>query len=384
MIDNFNSLTQYERVGLNHRYNLADGHAHQGQIESHKLITQDLTELWYYAENTTQEEIEALFLSSFFKLAGQHSAERNQQNTFLSYSSSLSIEIIANFIKRHRLTVAVLHPTFDNIPAIIQRVGVDIKPLEEEILASDDFEAKLDRLDTDAIFIVCPNNPTGYIVDQARFSRLVEYCKDRGKLLIIDFCFRFFSPATLWDQHKMLSDAGIDFLMIEDTGKTWPTLDLKVGIVTCNSRIRHDIEQIHNDVLLNVSPFILATITRYLHDSLQQGLVMSTTHIVEENRRVLHAAIEGTLLRPSSPSSLSVEWLEIKDGVMDSRELWTQLQEAGIYVLPGSHFYWHDEEKGNRNIRVALLRPQALFQEAVKILRETLLAIGSPLLQSGQ
>lgn len=40
-MNKFNNLTRYESIGLNQDFNLADGHAHQGQSETQKILYQN-------------------------------------------------------------------------------------------------------------------------------------------------------------------------------------------------------------------------------------------------------------------------------------------------------------------------------------------------------
>jgi hypothetical protein len=55
--------------------------------------------------------------------------------------------------------------------------------------------------------------------------------------------------------------------VIEDTGKTWPIQDAKAALIKCSRDIYPDIYNIHTSYLLNVSPFILNLVTRYVLDS---------------------------------------------------------------------------------------------------------------------
>ena len=47
-----------------------------------------------------------------------------------------------------------------------------------------------------------------------------------------------------------------------------------------------------------------------------------------------------------------------------------------IYVLPGQYFYWKHPDRGQRFIRVALAREQALFAEAMERMEAALNELG--------
>jgi aspartate/methionine/tyrosine aminotransferase len=367
------NLTEYEEIGLSREHNLADGHAHQGLSASQGAIIRELPAAFSLAEGVPQSKIEAGFVAAFFELAGQPSAVV-AGNNFLSYSASVATEILANFLRRRRMSVALVHPSFDNIAAILTTEGLDVFPLEEDAFSSDDWESNLDRITFDALFVVWPNNPTGWAMGREQFHDLVEYCRSRNILLVIDFCFRLFNPDLEWDQYAVLLESGVNFIAIEDTGKAWPTLDMKVSITSCSLRLASEVHELHTDVLLNVSPFILTLLTSFIRDTQEHGVQECIRGIADENRALLHAAIEGTILTPASKGPLGVEWLRISGG-LTGRELWELLGARGVFVLPGDYFYWLEPARGSSYIRVALMRPRAMYCDAVAALREGLLDI---------
>ncbi|MFP3686292.1 hypothetical protein SB847_21545, partial [Bacillus sp. SIMBA_026] len=82
-----------------------------------------------------------------------------------------------------------------------KHMQVPMVPLREEILQDpaqiyDNLVARVDSLD--AVFLVDPNNPTGFSLfslfsptDHA-FREVVRFCVDHDKLLVMDFCFASF------------------------------------------------------------------------------------------------------------------------------------------------------------------------------------------------
>ncbi len=373
MIQNPRNLTEYEALGLSETFNLADGHAHQEQSRTQREIISNLTDLFYEAENYRQDALEAEFKQAFFALTQQISVQDGSL-ALLSYSASVATEILANYLRRQNLSVALIHPTFDNIASILIREGIPVEPLDQDRLTSDTLDEYLETIKSDAIFLVCPNNPTGWVPSRAQFDQIVEHCKRHSKFLIFDFCFRLFTPTMLWDQYRLLLDADIDFLGIEDTGKAWPTLDLKISITVCNKRIFRDIHELHADVLLNVSPFTIKLLLKYIEDSKVNGIDATVRHITETNREILREGIRGTILTPVGVPTIGVEWLSINSS-LTATELWDQLRRRGIYILPGRYFFWANPDMGNKNVRIALMRPFAMFRDAVKRLTPALLDI---------
>ncbi|MCP1307290.1 pyridoxal phosphate-dependent aminotransferase [Paenibacillus tyrfis] len=366
------NLTRYESIGINQLFNVADGHAHQPQTDAQRQIIGRLPDLFDQAEAARQAELEEEFRRLFYTLAGQPTAA-DLTRTLFCYSASLSTDLIATFLASRGLTTALLHPCFDNLATLLQRRNVALTPLHEEELRLDRMEETFAGLAADAVFVTLPNNPTGFELSREQWERLVMLCGHYGKLLIVDCTFRFFSRKPSWDQYELLERSNISYLMVEDTGKTWPTQDLKCSILAMSEDLAEDVLELHNDILLNVSPFILQLLIEYLKDTARHGLQSVVWETIDRNRRTLREAIRSSGLLLNNPgSTISVEWLRITDPDVRSLDMVDRLQRLGLGILPGDHFYWHDHGHGERYIRIALARCPDMFAEACKILKSAL------------
>jgi len=359
-------LTVWERRGLPCLHNLADGHANQQQNERQLEVVARLPELYLSSSVNRQFELEDEFSSSFFALARQQ-GYRLFEPPLYHYSSSVAIEIVGNFLRQQVLRVGVVQPTFDNIPAILRRVGVRISQIDERCFTEP--EKVVSLLDVDAIFLVVPNNPTGSQISKEAFIRLAQACAKRNLILILDLSFRFFSELHQWDQYELLHGIGTEFITIEDTGKTWPTLDLKVGFVVASRRVHRHLADITDDVLLNVSPFCLRVLKEYI---LQERCVAenSARAVAAMNRRILRGYLSRTPLAAVDLSStISVEWIGLPAG-WHSVQVCEWLYQRSITILPGTQFFWAQEEMGLPFVRVALMRPPGSFEAAARALCE--------------
>jgi aspartate/methionine/tyrosine aminotransferase len=369
---NQENLTQYEHIAINREFNLADAHAHQFQSPEQQQIIEELPKLFNYAEITPQSIIERDFLYSFFELAGQDEAKRKNNNSLLCYSASMAIEIIAYYLKQTKKKVGLIQPTFDNLPQILWHAEVNAIPIPENKIFIDMDLDYLSALDLDAIFIVNPNNPTGRWLTRSSFEKLAEFCAANKITLISDFCFRFFQDEMYWDQYKVAKDNNIDFLFIEDTGKTWPALDLKAGILTSNERIFSEVFKIHNALMLNVSSFTLELLRRYITLSMEHGISSTVTNIVKANRTYLRKAISDfPIYLENQNSQISVEWLKLNRGdKMELINLSTETEKRDIHILPGEYFFWKNPSIGKSYFRLALMRDPGLFQAATDSLKD--------------
>jgi len=363
VLDRAKNLTQYETKGLTYYYNLADAHTHQRQSPTQEIIIARLPELFRDAENRKQSDLDRTVVEAYHQLSFQHRAIE-VGGTLICYSASVAMEIVANYLRRHFLSTALIEPTFDNIADILKRHGIHLVPLDDGILNKEDFTATLADFKTEVILLTLPNNPTGTFLTKEKFQLLVNFCVEQGKLLIIDTCFRLFEPDFCYDQYQILEDAHAHYIVMEDTGKIWPTLDLKVGFLNSSKDIQSELEDIHTDLLLNVSPFILRLITEYCADSKADNF-QSIRKLIENNRAFLRAQIRDCILTLAyEHSRTSVEFLKISNAI-SAKDIQSYLATHGIFVLPGTYFYWNSPHLGDSFIRIALAREPKMFQEAI-------------------
>lgn len=372
-------LTQHEIAALRTKFNLADAHTHQRQSLSQRQIVSRLPELWYEAENDLQATFERRFVQSFLRLHGQHTALAKGKG-LLSYAASISTLVAATFLKQRRMRVTLVEPVFDNLRDILKNTEVELQPLPEAALADPDqvYDRLREAVRTEALFLVDPNNPSGFSMlghGRRGFEEVVRFCRDHDKLLIFDFSFASFAIAggmERFDVYELLEESSVSYMTIEDTGKTWPIQDAKCALLTVSDDIYEAVYNIHTSVLLNVSPFVLNLVTHYVQDSMEDGFA-SIRDVLETNRQSARRALEGTILRYQEPVvPVSVAWFEVTPPDLTATELQRVLRQRGIYVLPGTYFYWSNPERGERYVRLALARDPEMFRSAMATLREVL------------
>ncbi|GAA1990087.1 pyridoxal phosphate-dependent aminotransferase [Kitasatospora viridis] len=373
-------LTQHEIQALKSRYNLADAHTHQRQSERQRQIVSRLSDLWYEAEEGLQAGYEQKFIEAFFRLHRQPTALAKNK-TLLSYAASISTMVAGMFLKQQRMAVTLVEPCFDNLHDVLANLGVATYPLDEVALHDPDrIYAELKRrVKTDALFLVDPNNPTGFTLLQygrRGFEEVVRYCKDHDKLLLIDFCFASFTlddpELARFDIYELLESSGVSYLAIEDTGKTWPVQDAKAAMITASDDIAETVYNIHTSVLLNVSPFVLNMLAEYVDDAREEGM-RSVRDVLERNRETARKALDGSILEYQEPvAKVSVAWFRVDHPELSATELQKLLYAQGVYVLPGRYFYWNEPGKGDSYVRIALARDPQMFADAMALTRQLL------------
>jgi aspartate/methionine/tyrosine aminotransferase len=378
-IKRFVDLTQHEIQALKTRYNLADAHTHQRQSPSQDRIVQRLPQLWHESEEHRQEHYERRFLQAFFRLHKQPTAVELDK-TLLSYSASVATIVAGLYCAQRHKTVALVEPCFDNLVDLLKHMQTPLIPLPESYLCEPDaIYDNLRRVDADVLYLVDPNNPTGFsLLKHGRrgFEEVVRFCRAQHRLLLLDLCFASFvlcdARFDRFDIYELLERSGVSYLAIEDTGKTWPVQDAKCAMITASEDIREDIYNIHTAMLLNVSPFVLNFLTHYVEDFIEDGFA-SIRDVISLNRLTARRVLGGSILEYIEPVvETSVAWFRIGTSRTNATGLQKMLHDEDIYVLPGTYFYWNQPEFGEQYIRIALARQPEMFSAAVEAVRKVL------------
>jgi aspartate/methionine/tyrosine aminotransferase len=279
-----------------------------------------------------------------------------------SCTASQSMEVVANFLRLKKLNTYLIEPTFDNIPDILKRHKIDLFPLSEKQFKN---ISALKNTKIDTIFLTLPNNPTGQILNEEEFNALAKFCSDNSIILIIDACFRLFDERMLYDWYAVFSQYKMNFIIIEDTGKIWPTQDLKVSFIISDKDTIKSLARISSDFLLNISPFILKLVIEVAKSS-KQNKFKDFRDLLKTNRKYLiEIASKSNFFEIVNPDSrVSVILLKINFDI-NANDLVDYLFEKGIGLLPGTPFFWDNTKQGENFIRIALARNVEYFKSGI-------------------
>jgi aspartate/methionine/tyrosine aminotransferase len=367
------ALTEIEALGLASQHDLANGHASQELAQAQQHIIAKLPEIWTRAAKQKSRKAELMFKDAFRKLA-QTPSLINYEHFKICPTASNSIDVVATWLAEKQLKTALIEPTFDNLYLILKRRGIDLTALPETLLHTGEFKTAFSNVD--ALFLVNPNNPTGKVLSRNQFVDIAEWCAANNKVLILDNTFRFFVPQ-LFDAYQILLDSGVTFLSIEDTGKVWPTQEIKASLLFCSSNIIQEVHIIYDEIFLCHSNFALGILSEFLLDAHERGLAEAVWHGVATRRQKFREALNATILdiHPGSElSAISVEWVVIKNHFEDDLALADHFQSQNLILLPGRQFYW--SKKGEfaqtNSARFALLKPESEFLSAIDVLSKEL------------
>jgi aspartate/methionine/tyrosine aminotransferase len=360
-------LTVHEWSGVTSRFNLADGHPRHQLTPAQVTALGDVTELFIESAKRNEYDAKEAFESAFFELGGQDSVSALDP-PLSQYSGSGAIELMANYLRLRGKTVTMMHPTFDSLADTLKRHGVPLTPIGvEELLA---LTPAARPLGTDALYFVVPNNPTGHCPTQKQFANIVEYCAKNRTLMLVDFCFRFYGDLWDYDQYEMMRNANVEFITTEDTGKTFPAGDVKLGMTISSQGPYGELKNISDDFLFSVAPFVFSVLTRFIGAERSGTRRISSQDIADANRDALRDALAGSELRLVNPEHrMGLEWVKLPvEWNATALTKWLH-RHGGPQLLPGERFHWANYGEGSRHVRIALLRDPDYFREAVTTLR---------------
>ncbi|KPM52316.1 hypothetical protein CcI49_14905 [Frankia sp. CcI49] len=364
------NLTEREAAVLAAADNLADGHAYRTPSPTEAAILRSAGEMLLSVDRRDLATLEGEYLQAFFAL-GHQSLDPSAFSVFQCLSASMALEIIGNYCRLARISVSLVEPCFDNLSDILKRHGVPLRPIPDALFA--DPAALIRRLEEDqcdAVLLVSPNNPSGRHLSEAAFRAVVDHCAHHRKIFALDACFRFYLPEEhVYDQYALLAASGADWVVVEDTGKTWPTQEVKAPFFAASRSLASSLGAIYSDFLLLGSPFAMRLLTELVRASSDDGLD-SVRRIVRSNREVLDACLAGTALRSVGESFMSVSWLAVEPPAT-AEEFCALLARRGVHVLPGGPFFWSDPTQGARFLRVSLVRDPESFRRSAEVIAQT-------------
>lgn len=224
------NLTEYEVEGLKIAYTFADGHAYHEMPPLLRPVINKLDLIWKESETRSTPETEERFKKAVARIINSPILSAHSHYS-LCPTSSNSIDICGAWLRSKNYKTGLLEPVFDNLYLLLRRRGVDVFNVgESDLLDFSELGRKIDEHGLKAVFIVSPNNPTGFQLDAEQFESLAVLCEAKKVFMIIDTSFRLYSRKP-YDEYAILSKVGTDYVVIEDTGKTWPTHDTKVSLM---------------------------------------------------------------------------------------------------------------------------------------------------------
>lgn len=358
------NLTELEQRAVDAPINLSDGHPRMSLTDKQQEIVGRLPELFAEARRENFADLEQRAQACFLSAIGQDCAPITEGRVRSVYSSSVGTMVVGRVLRGRHPRVAVIHPTFDNIPDLLTD-HVDLVPVSERELMDGDLAAA-ERRGATAVWVTTPNNPTGWALDRAHFAHIAEEAARRRMLLCLDTSFRGFDTRAQHDSYEILEATGGDYIVIEDTGKLWPTGELKAGFIVTSLSLDDVLQRALSDVLLTVSPVILRLIEELAADAAAGGFKL-LHDLVARNREQVKSAVRRLDIASADDRSarVSVSMLRFHSPAQ-AHYVYSGLQRTGIHLLPCQQFYWAQPQDGGASLRIALARDSEVFDEGLR------------------
>ena len=257
--------------------------------------------------------------------------------------------------------VIVHTPHYQSLSEVANSIGCETcawQGREENGWALDVNELKdLIQLNTKAIILNTPHNPTGYLMSRADFETLNRFAQENNLILFCDEVYREseYDPAT---RLPAACDMGEHAVSLGVTSKTYGLAGLRIGwIATKNKKIYDRMATLKDyTTLCNSAPseFLAEVALRNRHKLIARnlGIIKNNLEVIDE--LFTHHADLFTWTRPTA-GSMGFPRL-LKGNVEDFCD--DLVKKAGVLLLPGTMY-----DDSHNHFRLGLGRknlPQAV------------------------
>jgi aspartate/methionine/tyrosine aminotransferase len=360
------TLTHVERQAFSSTLNLADGHVRRKPTPSELSVMGNLQAIYEESLTLDPVKLESILVKNHLTVCGQ--VKPQDVTPLVFFSGSEALGVIGEALAIDCKTAAVVEPTFDNIPHLIYAAGVNVTPFPEDYMNSPaELEGVIRKFHS--LVLTLPNNPSGITVSRQTLAEIATLCAQHNTALVIDASFRAYNTSQ-FDYYEVLTGTPeLDWMILEDSGKLWAANDLKAGILLCSARFFPKASELFHDLILSISPFVLALLGRLAEQAGRAAVEEIIAHI-QTNRSLVREGLEGHPIfeADAAPSQLSVERLFYDENVHpDQQKLLEHLASKGLALTGSEGYYWAGSAH-KPFVRLALARDKDAVERAVAIL----------------
>ena len=265
----------------------------------------------------------------------------SQEEILVGNGASELLDLVIGSLK----SITIVVPSFIEykINADRHNLNMNFSHLNEEFNYDyDDIMMKIRS--TEGIIIGNPNNPNGNIIDHKEFKRILDYCEDNNKIVIIDEAFIEF---VLNNNQSFIDDVkGYNCLVIiRAITKFYSMAGVRFGYgITKNKKVLHHIRKNQNPWSVNC--FAEVAVEYALFD--EEFIEKSIDWILKERLWMYEELGKIPYIKWVSHSFGNYHLCELKD--MTSEELCNKLKSQGILIRNCDNY----EGLNNRYVRIAI------------------------------
>ncbi|MDR1549927.1 MAG: aminotransferase class I/II-fold pyridoxal phosphate-dependent enzyme [Hungatella sp.] len=258
-------------------------------------------------------------------------------------------ELIKPLIRSFKNAVGILRPSFEEYGICSQNaVYFNVSTPDYTYTAQDIMEFYKDK-ELDALVLVNPDNPTGNYIPKQEVLSLVQYCKARNIIFILDESFIDFSSAE--ESPSLMCQEILDeyrnLVLIKSISKSYGVPGLRLGLLTCSD------PEIINQVRKELPIWNINSLAEYflqIFEKYQSDYQEALEHF-KRTREKLYQSLESIRQLKLYPSQANFIMCEIIDGCSASQIAELLLNRYNILVKDLSH---KPGMEGREFIRIAV------------------------------
>jgi LL-diaminopimelate aminotransferase len=239
------------------------------------------------------------------------------------------------------------------------------EPVPMPLLAELGFQPDLEAIPADVaarariMFINYPNNPTGGVIEDDFFARVVEFARRNDIIVVHDNAYSeitydgYRAPSFLETPGAM--DVGIEIFSLS---KTYNMTGWRAGAVVGDA----DLVAAYWQLKTNIDSGMFEALQEAAAAALRsdQSSVAEMCAIYERRRDVLVAALQRIGLRVDPPKGAIYVWARVPDGETSASFTEKVIEEAAVVISPGAAY----GPSGEGFVRMSLTVPDERLNEA--------------------
>jgi aspartate/methionine/tyrosine aminotransferase len=218
------------------------------------------------------------------------------------------------------------------------------------------------------VILTSPENPTGEVWSSADLYKIALACRDNGGLLIVDHSFLYagIHQAEAVEPVWSLAPAGLDWIAVWDTGKTFGFNEEKLGFLICGTdKTAHFVREVLNVIQFDVSLRQKLFFGKLLRDDAALSYVSLLHKTCRTNLGSASQIAQKTGLRARRTVAGSLMLLSIPGSLLSDEQWQRRLLAQDVGVVAAQTFF-HTKWRPARFIRIALAREPDYFNEAIE------------------
>jgi LL-diaminopimelate aminotransferase len=260
------------------------------------------------------------------------------------------------------------YPVYTSGPILAGGTPVPI-PLVPEL----GFQPDLEAIDAEAVkkakmlFVNYPNNPTGAVIEDDFFRRLVEFGRRHDIAIIHDNAYSeitfdgYVAPSFL--ETPGAKEVGIEFYSLS---KTYNMTGWRIGAAVGNAKIIETLWRLKTNMDSGMFQALQRTAAYALTSS--QQCVKEMCQLYQRRRDLVVGVLRQIGIEVNPPKGTIYIWVPVPDGYTSVSFAEMVLEKCAVVVPPGSGY----GSSGEGFVRISLTAPDERIAEALDRIKESL------------